>query len=229
MKYIYDGRIKDFFRAGVKLINKRKYNSYVENVQERSKDLPPFTLLTSDCMAGLIYHTMGRQFLSPTINMSIKDSDFLKLLSDFEYYFIHDIEFVDSSHYPIGYIGDGEKRIKISFEHFKTNEAAREKWYSRKERITNNIYVVVADQNLSDEQISVFKSLDSHLAVKRKIMFTWNPEHADNKEIFCVKQYGRDRIKNWSKMRRDGFRDYEVFFDYIAWLKMENSFMLEQR
>ena len=223
---IHDGKFKDFLRGGVKLVNKHKYNKYVEKIRARSSSLPEFTLLTSDCMAGLIYHTMGRQFLSPTINMSINDSDFLKLLTDFDYYFSHDIEFIESPHYPIGYIGNDDKRIKINFEHYKTKEEASEKWYSRKKRIVDNMFVVLADQNLTDEQFLVFQNLEDYLPVKRKVMFTWNKERANNKDIFFVKTYGRDEIKNWSKIRIDGYRDYELFFDYVAWLNMEDKFML---
>ena len=222
-----DGTVKNFLRGGVKLLNKSKYDKYVKTIRERSKDLPPFSLLTSDCMAGLVYHTMGRQFLSPTINMSIKDPDFLKLLTDFEYYFEHEINFVDSNTYPKGYIGEGDKAIKINFEHFKTSEEAREKWYTRKKRMTDNIFVVVADQNLNDEQMEQFRHLEENLPIKRKVMFTWNPERANEKDVFLVKPYGRDKIKNWSKLRKDGFRDYEHFFDYVSWLNMEDSFMLE--
>ena len=178
-------------------------------------------------MAGLIYHTMGRQFLSPTINMSIKDPDFLKLLSDFDYYFEHEIEFVESRHYPIGFIGEGDKRIKINFEHFKTNDEACEKWYARKKRMTDNIFVVVADRDLTDEQMEQFHHLDECMPIKRKVMFTWNKERADEKEVFYVKPYGREKIKNWSKIRTDGFRDYEIFFDYVAWLNMEDEFILD--
>lgn len=227
MAHLQDGKLKDLLRGGVKLLNKRKYEQYVESVRERSRDLPPFTLLTSDCMAGLIYHTMGRQFLSPTINMSIRDADYLKLLTDLDYYFTREIDFIESDTYPIGYIGEGEKRIRIKFEHFKTEEEAREKWYERRKRMTDNLFVVVADQNLSDEQIELFRHLEDYLPVRRKVMFTWNEAHADGKEIFLVKTYGRERIKNWSKIRRDGFRDYEIFFDYVAWLGMEDAFLLD--
>ena len=222
-----DGALKNFLRGGVKILNKGKYDRYVRDIQERSSKLPDFTMLTSDCMAGLIYHTMGRQFLSPTINMSIKDADFLKFLTDMPYYLEREIRFIENDTYPKGTVGEGDKAIRIYFEHFKTDEEARVKWADRKERMTDNIFVVVADQNLTDEQVEQFRRLDEHLALKRKIMFTWNQERADGKEIFYVKRYGRDRIKNWSKLRKDGFRDYEIFFDYVAWLNMEDHFMLD--
>ncbi|MCR5204105.1 MAG: DUF1919 domain-containing protein [Lachnospiraceae bacterium] len=224
----HDSKIKNFLRGIVKRINKRKYDSYVNTIKERSKNLPDFTLFTSDCMAGLIYHTMGRQFLSPTINMSIKDEDFLKLLMDLQYYFSQEIRFVDSQYYPIGYIGEDEKKVTINFEHYKTNQEASQKWNERKTRIIENVFVVIADQDFPDKQIDTFKHLGQFLPIKRKIMFTWNKERADNKEIFYVKNYGRDRIKKWSRLRKDGFRDYEIFFDYVAWLNMEDNFILDQ-
>lgn len=225
---LHDGKLKNFLRGSVKLLNKRKYNRYVKRIKERSADLEEFTLLTSDCMAGLIYHTMGRKFLSPTINMSIKDPDFLKFLTNMKYYFDSEIRFIESDSYPKGLIGEGDREIRINFEHYKTNDEAMNKWNDRKNRMTDNVFVVVADQNLSDDEMDTFRNLEEYINVKRKIMFTWNPERADGKEIFCVKPYGRKRIKNWSKIRKDGYRDYEVFFDYVAWLNMEDDFMLEQ-
>lgn len=225
---LHDGKLKNFLRGSVKLLNKHKYDKYVKDVKERSAGLEDFTLLTSDCMAGLIYHTMGRKFLSPTINMSIKDPDFLKFLKNMKYYFDNEIRFIESDSYPKGLIGDGDREIKINFEHYKTNDEAMNKWNDRKNRMTENVFVVVADQNLSDDEMDTFRNLEEYINVKRKIMFTWDPERADGKEIFCVKPYGRKRIKNWSKIRKDGFRDYEVFFDYVAWLNMDDDFMIEQ-
>ncbi len=86
----------------------------------------------------------------------------------------------------------------------------------------------MADDDLSDGEIVLFKSLEKYLNEKRKIMFTWNEERADGKEIIHIKKYGRQRIKNYSKLRKDGFRDYERFFDYIAWMEMEDEFMIEE-
>lgn len=225
---LQDGKIKNTLRMGIKLLHKYPYERYVKEMRRRGGDLPAFTLLTSDCMGGLIYHTLGREFLSPTINLSIKDPDFIKLVSDLPYYFEQEFRFIASSTYPIGCLGEGGKSIEVRFEHYKTPQEAVEKWNARKQRITENVYVIMADKGLSDEDIQRFRELDKHLRIKRKIMFTWIPEHADGKEIFCIKRYGRERIKNYSKLRKDGFRDYEKFFDYIAWIKMEDHFMIEE-
>ena len=223
---MHDGFLKNSIRGFIKLINKHKHDKYVKKVREESKDIQQFSLLTSDCMAGLIYHTMGRRFLSPTINMSIEDRDFLKFLTNMDYYLEQNLVFGEKVHYPIGYLGEGDRRIRICFEHYKTENEAKEKWEERKKRLQfNNIFIVVADRNLSEEEIDTFKHLDEYISIKRKVMFTWNKNHADNKEVFLVDSYGRERIKNWSKIRKDGFRDYELFFDYVAWIKMQENFM----
>lgn len=222
-----DGKLKNILRVGVKLLNKGKYDKYVRDIRERSKDISEFSLLTSDCMAGLIYHTMGRQFLSPTINLSITDADFLKLLTDMPYYFAQPIHFEEYEDYPLGIIGEDNREIRIKFEYYQTEQEAVRKWIERSQRLLDSLYIVVADQNLTDLDLEIFKNLQDYLPVRRKVMFTWNKERADGKEIFYVKPYGREHIKNWSKLRKDGFRDYEMFFDYVKWLNMEDNFMLE--
>lgn len=190
--------------GGVKLIHKRSYAQYTLKMRERGKGLPDFTLLTSDCMGGLIYHTLGRRFLSPTINMSINDSDFLKLLTDLKYYFSRTFLFLPYGAYPIGLLGEGARQIEVRFEHYREAQEAAEKWNDRKKRIAKEIYIIMADDDLSDGEIVLFKSLEKYLNVKRKIMFTWNEERADGKEIIHIKKYGRQRIKNYSKLRKDG-------------------------
>lgn len=192
-------------------------------MREKAQNLPDFTLMTSDCMGGLIYHTLGRKFLSPTINMSIKDTDFLKLVSDEPYYYSLPINFVPYNKYPIGYIGEGSRKIELRFEHYNSADSAQRKWNERKQRVCENRFIIMADQNLNDTEIAQFKALK----VTRKLMFTWNPERDDGQEIFYIKSYGKSVIKNYSKLNPNGFRDYEIFFDFVAWLGMKNDFMLE--
>ena len=142
--------------------------------------------------------------MSPTINMSINDSDFLKLLTDLKYYFSRTFLFLPYGAYPIGLLGEGARQIEVRFEHYREAQEAAEKWNDRKKRIAKEIYIIMADDDLSDGEIVLFK------------------------EIIHIKKYGRQRIKNYSKLRKDGFRDYERFFDYIAWMEMEDEFMIEE-
>lgn len=218
--------LKDAVKNAIMQISKKRHEKYIRIMQSKwgGEGQASFSLFTSDCMAGLIYHTLGLKFTSPTINMSIKDKDFLKLVSNYEYYLNYKFEFVPDARFsfPVGYLGKGDNKIEIRFNHYKSEEEAQLKWDERKDRVVARRFIVVADQGLSDEDIQTFKSLKA----ERKLLLTWKPERADNHEIFCVPTFGKKDIKQWSRMNADGFRDYERFFDYVAWLKMKDEFIL---
>ena len=65
-----------------------------------------YTILTPNCMAGLIYSRLGEPFYSPTINTNMQSEDFIKFLSDLDYYLAQDVqEWVDDTvDYPVGII-----------------------------------------------------------------------------------------------------------------------------
>lgn len=224
-----DGALKNMVKFIIKTLSKRKHDKYIRDVKERAKDLGDVTLFTSDCIGGLIYHSLGKQFHSPTINMSIEDGMFLNFVANYEEYFNENIIITESEYnYPVGILGKDSALggVRIAFEHYKTGQEGIDKWNTRKSRvIPEQIFVICADRDLSDHDIEFFRTI----RCKRKIMFTWNADRADGKEIFAIKEYGRPRIKNYSKLRKDGFRDYEIFFDYVSWLQMKDDFMLEIR
>lgn len=60
------------FRFLDKLISKR----FQRNLRNDS-----FTILSSNCIGGVIYHRLGKQFLSPTINMWFRQPDIVHWLN----------------------------------------------------------------------------------------------------------------------------------------------------
>lgn len=58
------------------LRTKRFISKYEKSLQKRLKN-DNFTILASNCAAGIIYNRLGKQFLSPTINMWFKQGDFI--------------------------------------------------------------------------------------------------------------------------------------------------------
>ena len=71
--------------------------------------------------------------------------------------------------------------------HYKTENDAAEKWYLRCKRIDyNNIYVVMCDLELTDKEFLEFQNIT---LVKKKIMFTTNPDRAKYKDVFFIKEY----------------------------------------
>ena len=44
------------------------------------------SVIAINCWGGLISHTLGLEFRSPFVNMFLEEQDYLKLLSDLDYY-----------------------------------------------------------------------------------------------------------------------------------------------
>lgn len=45
-----------------------------------------FSIICSNCVGGVIYHELNLPFLSPTINLFIKPSDYIKFVSNLNFY-----------------------------------------------------------------------------------------------------------------------------------------------
>ena len=96
-----------------RLIRSEKYRRINQNND--------FTLITNNCIAGLLYHDLNLEFKSPIINMYILANDYIRLLNDFDFYLeneLLELKDIDKT-YPIGTIGFDEKMITLHFLHFK--------------------------------------------------------------------------------------------------------------
>lgn len=201
---------------------------YLKEIRKRDLNLQEFTILSSDCLAGILYHDLNRKFLSPTINLWFDEKDFLKFCIFPQYYLNCELHFLSETEkdvsYPVGCLGEGDRHITLYFEHYRSNQECAEYWNKRKKRINwENLFVVMSDLELSDEEVQQFHQIQA----KRKIMFTWHPERADGKEIFLINHHGKDHVRRYSNLNWNGFRDFELFFDYVKWLNMEDDFMME--
>ncbi|EDU61610.1 DUF1919 domain-containing protein [Providencia stuartii] len=104
------------------------------------------TIISSNCIGTRIYQSTRSMYLSPTINLWISPSDFIKLSYRIKYYMSLDLtECVDNSvDYPKGNLGD----ITINFQHYNSFLEAKTKWNLRKKRIDyNNILILFTDRD----------------------------------------------------------------------------------
>lgn len=110
-------------------------------------DLPStnFTIISDNCIAGVIYQQLGLPYLTPFVGLFILPEDYYKLTKNLYYYMSQEILFDEelawfskgNYYYPVGHLGD----VTIHFLHYKTNEEARSKWNRRKNRMNwSNIY-----------------------------------------------------------------------------------------
>ena len=181
-----------------------------------------FTILAPTCIAGIIYHELGKQFLSPTINLWMYDKDFLKFVHNIKQYLGQELKFVKGiDDTPTAYLDD----ILIHFNHYHTEEEARKKWEDRAKRINyDNLYIIMADQPdggvITHEDILSLKDVPC----KGKIVFSIRdyddvdyivhlPKDPDKE---CVNMYMFDKSSILARFR------WERIWDYVTWLNKGN-------
>ncbi len=182
------------------------------------------TIIASDCIGGVIYHDLGLEFLSPTINMFFSASDYIKFLQDLQKYL--DCEMIDitkgEDEWPMAQLDD----IKLQLVHYSSVEEARNKWDIRKKRINiNNIFVIFNDRNGFSEQLLLeFEKLE----YKKKICFVSDEAIAKKyKNCFFIREKDPDNTKQIYPLM--GFvpklstRRVIDEFDYVGWLNGEKD------
>lgn len=117
-----------------------------------------FTIISNNCWGGYIYDLYGMKYMSPTIGIYFFAPEYIRFISNLEYYLSIDAEPLDieKSRYKdeilkrevnpmIGHVGD----VEFVFGHYKSVEDGILKWNKRRKRINfDNILVKFNDQNL---------------------------------------------------------------------------------
>ena len=167
---------KNFIREKLYCAKHFLTHKYYDIVQERftkkqRKRLKNdnFTIISSNCIGGFIYHRLGKQFLSPTINLYFSQKEFIKFAQNLRYYITLPLEFIETEFdFPVAEIGD----ITLYFLHYSNNDEAKEAWERRKTRINyDNLYLIVYDKDgLTDDDYKAFGQINC----KNKIILSDN-------------------------------------------------------
>ena len=179
-----------------------------------------FTILSSNCIAGVIYHRLGKQFLTPTINMFFSNCAFVEFCVHLDWYLNQELRFIKSERpYPVAQLpGDGESipTITLYFNHDKVNETAQEKWESRKQRIKrDNLYIILYNlDGLTAEHIAKLETVPC----KNKVILTSLPM-PDVPWSIQIKPIMTHRYPyNYLEKDMFGVRYFEKKFDYVSFL-----------
>ena len=171
-----------------------------------------FSIISCNCIGGILYHDLGKEFLSPTINLFIESPDFIKFCSNLSGYLNETLEYDENSkEYPIGILGD----IKIHFLHYKNFSEAKSAWSRRSTRVLfNNIFVIMSDRdNYSAELFEDFKRLKY-----KKVLFS-HTNIADPDVVYVEKDRKKNMVDDLTKFYDlSGERVYEHYFDFEKWL-----------
>lgn len=119
-------------------------------IVRRRIDLSDVSLISMNCIGGILYHDCEQMFLSPTVNLYFTAPDFIKFINHLDTYLNMMPNVVMGDEFPVGTLGD----IKIYFMHFDTPEQACEKWEERKTRINRDkIFVIMVEKEGFDDEV----------------------------------------------------------------------------
>ncbi len=108
------------------------------------------TFISQNCIGGVLYHDLGLQFLSPTVNTFIPEPGFVKMVLNLRHYMAQELVMRWGEEYPIGMLDD----VEIHFMHYENCKDAKEAWGRRKARINwDKILVLATDRDGFDEAV----------------------------------------------------------------------------
>ncbi len=195
----------------------RRIKDYNENFRKRVKN-ENFSIISMDCLGGILYHRLGMRFDSPTVNLWIKGADFVVFCEHLKEYMDIEPKFIDSEYdYPVGVLDNGKlPRVELLFLHYRTEEEAFQKWESRKKRINyDNLYIIAKDGWIDEEGIKRLEKIKCN----NLVVFTAK-EYADCSSVYPLKKYkGMDFVGPFLDDIDDikvSFIEYE--FDFAEFL-----------
>lgn len=140
------------------------------------------SIISQNCIGGVLYHDLGMQFLSPTVNLFIKEPDFVRFVLNLEHYLGCSLQMQWGGEYPIGTLDD----ITIYFMHYDTCEEAKLAWERRTKRVDlDRILVLATDRNGFDD--AVYEQWQQ--IPYPKVLFTVDPRYARDGESVLFQQY----------------------------------------
>lgn len=203
-----------------------KIADLIMRVKLKNKD---FSILTPTCIGGVISHRLGRQFLSPTINLWLTEDDFYIFIMDLKWYIKAEVEFshIDETYnFPVGVIHGRDRSPKsdiyIFFNHHKDFKSAVNDWNKRKKRINwNNIYIVASSRGGCETNEKIERWNNAYSIAKGIVCFTADdyPDIPYALQITafkgedCCGPYMTDKISKYLRKL-----PYERDFNYVRWL-----------
>ena len=133
---------------------KQKYRSILRSSRDKENRNrlrnENITIISANCVGGVIYHDLGLKFNSPTVNLYFNASDYVKFVSNLTYYLQCELKEIDSEFdYPCALCGD----IVLHMVHYQNFEEGKKKWEERIKRINyENLYFIMVDRDGCEEK-----------------------------------------------------------------------------
>ena len=183
-----------------------------------------FSLISQICVGGVIYHMLGLQFQSPTVDMYMDGESYIKLAENPQKYMV-ELEpfpimedYVEEGKDPYPVIGVGD--IRLYCMHYTSCKEAMEAWKRRSKRMDFNKCMAIAtewDLGYDENLIARFLELPYP-----KVLFT-KSKMEDKNTVFCDERAWNKRAKTIDvpllTCYKHGYkRCFEEVFDAVDWL-----------
>lgn len=177
-----------------------------------------FSLIPGNCIGGYLYHQLGLKFTSPTINLMIKNPDFIKMILNLEYYMsVTPLPYKSPEfpNVPCAKLDD----IVLHFTHYSSAEEGIDAWLKRRERIDyDNLYIIISDIGLTDDDV---KRL---LSVKCKKLVLMTSKNYNFDFSLCIPDYnGMEHVGELLGKTIYGKWIFEKYFDFVGWINSDDS------
>ena len=205
----------------------RRWNKWFRNcfiLPKRRKRLldKDITILANNCNAGFIYHDLGLQFKSPTINLFFYKDHFFTFLEHLDEYLAEEIreckspQHIPEINYPVCNLGSGDLPvIELHFNHYPNFQEAHDIWEKRKKRIVRDkVYAIFAFTDDTDEEW--VKRFD-RIPLKNKVALVNRPfpQYKSAYYIHGHEEAGLGMAGSYDNLL--GRRIYD-HFDVVGWL-----------
>lgn len=204
-------RFKKVYRKWLR----RSLNSY--NKARLLDTSEPVSIISSNCIGGVILHELGLPFATPTINLYMEPKSYLTFVSNLDYYLELPLkEKIDSdTTYPVACLDD---EVVIHFLHYKDFSQAKTKWEERAKRVNfNRLYFILTDRDgLTREDAERFDTLN----FPNKVLLAYKDYPGLSSVVNLGETYRRgdslmDLCQYKSKFTGERYLDD---FDYVAFL-----------
>ena len=184
-----------------------------------------FTMVSSNCWGAEVYRYFTLPYTTPFVGMFFYPDDFIELLRDLRGNLAKPLSFARASRhpeaerfraethraYPIGLIGE---RIEIHFQHYASDEEAREKWTRRLARAKlddSHLFIQFNERDgCTPEQLAEFDALPySH-----KVCFTARAYPRLSSMVQLPEYAGENQVGDGVEAFVHGLRH----FDLVKWL-----------
>lgn len=180
-----------------------------------------FTILCSNCVGGVIYHRLGKEFLSPTINMYFSQPDFVTFCLHLDYYLQQKLVFIETNKgHPVAVLVGSEElnipTIELNFNHANSNDEAREKWELRKKRVNkDNLYVIL--YMLDGLTVEQARKLEG-FSCRNKVLLTAVPIPEISWSYYIKPNNHQQYASSYLGRNVFGVRWFEQKFDFVGFL-----------